>query len=98
LWGEAAGAAREAGVWATARALHLNYERLKKVVGGRRAGRREEERVPSFIDLGPGALGGGGKTVLEVARRDGERLRIDVDDSSRVDVVALARALWGERP
>jgi hypothetical protein len=96
-------------VWATARALHLNYERLRDRVGAVRARRPKSKRParkvapppsePSgFIDLGTGALGGGGKTVLALERRDGERLRIEVSDPSRVDVVALARALWSRRP
>jgi hypothetical protein len=107
LWDEAAGVARVEGVWATARALHMNYERLRKrveaEVGVRKPKRkmrtRNVARTPSeFVDLGPAALGGGGRTVLDLERQDGERLRIDVSDPSRVDVVALARALWSRRP
>lgn len=102
LWKEAAGIARVEGVWATARALHMNDERLRERVGSAQAGASnggKGEKPSGFIDLGTAAgLGGGGKTVLELARRDGERLRIDVSDASRVDVVALARGLWSRRP
>jgi hypothetical protein len=98
LWREAAGVARVEGVWATAQALRLNYERLRDKVAATGARQAKSGAGPGFIDLGTGVLGRGGKTVLELARRDGECLRIDVSDGSGVDVVALARALWSGRP
>jgi len=94
LWDEAAGLARVAGLWATARALRLNYDRLKsrvvvKAGKGRVAGRQES----GFVDLGMGQLCGG-QTVLEMMGRGGERMRIEVTGVSTVDVVGLTRTFW----
>lgn len=107
LWSEAIGLARAEGVYATAKALRLNYERLReRVTGAGDAGKvggkstretratRSELMSSGFIDLGMAPLGGGGKTVVEIEGRDGVRLRIDVGGASGVDVVELARAFW----
>ncbi len=107
LWGEAIGLARVEGVYATAKALRLNYERLRERVTGaggtgkvggkskREANVTGSQLVSSgFIDLGMAPLGGGGKTVVELEGRDGVRMRIDVGGATGVDVVALARAFW----
>ena len=97
LWSEAAGLARVAGLWATARALRLNYESLKARVGGV-AGKEKVagQQVPAFVDLGMGQLCGS-KTVLDMVGRGGERMRIEVTGASTVDVVGLAGTFWGRQ-
>jgi len=109
LWQVAADVARRNGVYATARALRLNYSRLSKQVGGTkvRAGKRTSVASakpkatgpsPAFIDLGPAALGSGPRMVIELEGRGGERLKIDVAGGSSVDVVGLAQMFWSRNP
>ena len=97
LWSEAVGLARVAGLDATARALRLNYERLKarvtRVEGKQRVeGRRES----GFVKVGMGQLCGG-KTAIELVGRGGERMRIDVTGASTVDVVGLSQTFWSRQ-
>ena len=97
LWNEAAGLARVAGLWTTARALRLNYERLKARVG--RVDGKEQvagQQGSAFVDLGMGQLCGS-RTVLDMVGRGGERMRIEVTGASTVDVVGLTQTFWGRR-
>jgi len=97
LWEEAAGLARVAGLWATARALRLNYDRLKSRVTGKAGRERAEGQEESgFVDLGMGQLCGG-RTVLEMMGRGGERMRIEVTGASTVDVVGLTQTFWSRQ-
>jgi len=122
LWQGAVQASRTVGVWATAKALHFNYEALKRrfnQAGGR------EEATPSKrgkvgiasgagpmatwakpADLGPmtgnaeasfvafpiGELGAGGRAVIDLVGRHGDRMRVDV--AGGVDIVGLVRTFW----
>lgn len=106
IWKLAADVARTQGVYATARALRLNYARLQKRVAPTKAtgGALRKTRVkhaseaqPAFIDLGTAALSSGHKMVIELEGRSGERLRIDVNGGNSVDVVGLAQMFWGLR-
>lgn len=106
LWKLAAEVARTQGVYATARALRLNYVRLQKRVGSTKAtgGALRKARVkhanetqPAFIDLGTAALGSGHKMVIELEGRSGERLRMDVTGGNSADVVGLAQMFWSLR-
>lgn len=97
LWSEAVGLARVAGLYATARALRLNYERLKARatrVAGREpvAGRQES----AFVELGMGQLCGS-RTVVELLGPGGERMRIDVTGASTLDVVGLSQTFWSRQ-
>ena len=140
LWKDAVGVARVAGVWATAKALHFNYEALKgrlkqagssgTVVegpakrGGAAGGKRAEVAMargadpahggaiatrvkrsdvppngkvgPSFIALEMGQLGGAGRTVIDLAGRHGDRMRVDV--AGGVDLVSLVQTFWSRQP
>jgi hypothetical protein len=46
------------------------------------------------LDMAPGALGGFGRTVIDVEGRHGDRMRINVIGS--VDVVGLVRTVWSD--
>ena len=99
LWNEAAGVARVAGLWATARTLRLNYEGLKARVGGvavKEGTAVAGQQVSAFVDLGMGQLCGS-KTVLDMVGRGGERMRIEVTGASTVDVVGLAGTFRGRQ-
>jgi len=101
LWNEAVQLARVEGVWTTARALRFKYERLKERVDCE--ARAEVREVgdghgkPAFVELGMAELSGGGKAVVELMSRHGDRMRIELTGAS-MDVASLTQAFWSQRP
>lgn len=95
LWNEAVEVARVAGLYATARALRLNYERLKERAG--QAAGKESGNASRFVALQLPQLNGGAKVVVGLLGRDGEHVRIELSGATGMDVVALAQAFW-KRP
>ncbi|MDP3940510.1 MAG: hypothetical protein Q8R92_20535 [Deltaproteobacteria bacterium] len=95
LWRDAVAVARTAGLYATARALRFNYERLKKLAGTMEPS--PGKRAMEFVTLQMPQVPAGPKVVIDLAGRDGEQMRIDVSGGSAVDVAALASAFWGRR-
>lgn len=97
LWNHAARVARTEGVYATARVLRFNYERLKARAGeakGRDGSGRQGE--PAFVELPTGLLGRA-RTVVELVGRSGEQMRIHIASASTSELVALAQAFWGRQ-
>lgn len=95
LWDEASLLARELGVHRIKSALGLNYESLKKRVGG--AGTRGGARgqAPGFVELsGTSLLGPAHAVVVEVSDGDGGRLTVQVGAGSELDVASLVEAFW----
>ena len=91
LWLTAVELAKQHGVWPTARALHLDHNRLKRRV------RNGEEDVKSvaFVEVIPQEAMLCACTVeMEDAR--GARMRIELKGAA-ADVTALSRAFWSER-
>ena len=96
MWNEAARAAQVEGVSETARALRLSVARLKERMGEARTPAELGGRGPGegFVELtGLGSLGGG-RTVVELDKGGGERMRIHLGGASTADVVSLAEAFW----
>jgi hypothetical protein len=94
MWRDAVAASRTAGLYATARALRFNYERLKKLAATKGpCPRKPTEFVALHVPMAPT----GPKVVIDLAGRNGEQMRIDVSGGSAVDIVALASAFWGRR-
>jgi hypothetical protein len=96
LWTSAVDVARDAGLYATARTLHFNYEGLKK--RAQAAGKRKRGRGAAFVAVQMPAFNGGAKVVVDLVGVDGEQVRIDVTGADAMDVVALAQAFWRRRP
>ena len=97
LWNEAARVARVRGVYATARALRLNYEGLKTRVGapaGQPASSTNAEA--GFVELRMGPLPVAG-TVIELFSPRGDQMRIHLAGASTAELVCLAQAFWGGR-
>jgi multidrug efflux pump subunit AcrA (membrane-fusion protein) len=96
LWARAAGVARANGIEETARALRLDARKLAKLA---ERGREGVAEPVAFVELGrpgPCASSAPPRTVLELAGREGDRVRVEVaGDGGGVDLVALARAFWG---
>jgi hypothetical protein len=91
LWATAVAAAKEHGVWPTARALHLAHSRLKRHV---RNG-EEDQKSGAFVELIPqGAMLYSCSVEMEDGR--GARMRVELKGAA-VDVTALSRTFWSER-
>lgn len=92
LWQEAVEVAREEGLYATSRALRVDYSRLKERLSTTRLGSAGDGQKPAFMELDLGELHSGGKAVVELSDRDGSRMRIEV--VAAVDVMGLVRTFW----
>jgi len=104
LWESAGRLARRHGIHRTARALGLEYNKLKRMSGGEVAAvgagrrRRAGKRAVKFIEL-TGALplsASGCRLALEGP--GGERLQLEMTASAATEVVLqLCRCGWGAR-
>ena len=92
LWGTAVELAKQHGVWPTARALHLDHNRLKRRV---RNGEEEDVKSDAFVELiGQGAMLC--TCIVEMEDARGARMRIELKGAA-ADVTALSRTFWSER-
>ena len=91
LWGTAVELAKQHGVWPTARALNLDYNRLK-----RRVGKGDDEvKSGAFVELIPqGVILC--TCIVEMEDGRGARMRIELKGAA-ADVTALSRTFWSER-
>ncbi len=96
LWEEAVAVAGVEGLYATAQALRFNYERLKERVAWAE-GKERGNGQSTFVELEMGQLCGGGRTVIELVGRHGDRMRVDVTGASAVDVVGLTQSFWSRQ-
>ena len=90
LWGTAVELAKQHGVWPTARALNLDYSRLKRRV------RNGDDEVKSgaFVELiSQGAILA---CIVEMEDARGARMRIELKGVA-ADVTALSRTFWSGR-
>ena len=91
LWATAVELVKQHGVWATARALHLDHNGLKRRV---RSG-EDEEKSGGFVELiSQGAMRCTCTVEMEDAR--GARMRIELKGAA-ADVTELSRTFWSER-
>jgi hypothetical protein len=107
LWTAAAELAREHGINATAKVLHLEYAKLKGKMQalGQRAGvkhsrtagagrRNSRPRPPAFVELfAPPNPGSSLECRVELEGRRG-KMRIEFKGIATAELVALGRALW----
>jgi hypothetical protein len=106
LWAAAAELAREHGIFPTAKALHLEYGKLKQraeAVGaakprGVKAPPAAVRRAPSispprFVELMAPRLGTLPRAVVELEGPRG-RMKIELKGVATAELVALSRALW----
>lgn len=96
LWSAAVRLAANHGLDKTARALHLDYDDLKKrlvaTVGGAAV---RPEPVPSFVELLPAAPAGLPECVGELEGRSGTKRRIHFKGTAGPDLEVLGRLFWG---
>lgn len=96
VWSAAVRLAANHGLHKTARALHLDYDDLKKrldaTVGGAAV---RSEPVPSFVELVRAAPAGLPECVVELEGRSGTKLRIHFKGTAGPDLEFLGRLFWG---
>ena len=104
LWAAAVGLAREHGVFHTAKALRLEYGKLKWLLVSSRSaapagrakaarGRRCGAPPPAFLELMASPTAGLSECLIELEGRRG-KMRIQWKGTSAPDLSGLSRALW----
>jgi hypothetical protein len=94
LWSEAVERARRYGTWPVARALRLDYNKLKQLaVGGNE--RPALNASTAFVEVIPPGVGVS-SCVVEMENGRGARMRIEWKGTA-ADLTALSRTFWGER-
>src|SRR5881396_2730839 len=94
LWTSAVKLARQHGLHRTAKALHLDYTKLKALVGGKSAAKRKQVS-PAFVELLTADQLPGCVVELENAR--GKKMRIHLRGVGAPDVALLSRIFWSSR-
>ena len=97
LWASAAAVAREHGVFRTAKILHLEYGKLKRMAASATPVRRASTPHAEFLELvaphgtpaGPGLT----ECVIELEGPRG-KMRIQWKGATAPDLAGLSRALW----
>ena len=109
LWAEAGELAREQGINRTAKALHLEYGKLKERAEAagqeKKVARKvrsaiprhaESTAAPTFMELITPRSGSAASAVVELEGPRG-RMKIELKGVATAELVALSRALWDDR-
>ena len=95
LWAAAVAVARQQGLYQTARALRLDYTRLKQRLQG--SAGAKASALPAFVELiAPGGTNVS-EWVVEMEGRRGGKVRIQWKAAVPPDLVGLSRILWGRQ-
>lgn len=93
LWAAAIKVARRHGVYPTARALGLEYNKLKRLAQS--TGEVQPELpTPTFVELIAAQPAGGSHCRIEMEGPGGGRMRIELPPASAELVVNLCRVVW----
>ena len=95
LWDIAVKMAKVYGLNQTARALRLNYDRLKKRVEQHTVvavDAKEAKGSPRFVELAPMPFAGGGECLVELENAGGAKMRIQLEGAAMSDLAVLTRA------
>jgi hypothetical protein len=93
LWQAAVEAAGEHGVSKTARALSLDYYRLKERLGSTApSAQRSTSAERGFVEIALPSTAP--ECVLELEDRQGARLRVELKGASPAQLEIVTRALW----
>jgi hypothetical protein len=97
LWASAAQAAREHGVFRTAKVLHLEYGKLKRMVESTppslKATARHTPVPTTFLELMPPQAAGLAECLIELEGPRG-KIRIQWKGTTAPDLAGLSRVLW----
>ena len=95
LWSAAAATARRCGVSRTARALHLEERKLRRLTDAATPARHPTV-PPAFVELlASESVNGSGECSIEVESPRGGRVKITLRGMPLPDLVALSRIVWG---
>jgi len=97
LWAAAAEAAREHGVFRTAKILHLEYGKLKRLAEAAAASRRPATPPTAFLELmSPSGVPSGPGFPECLIELEGPRgkMRIQWKGATGADLAGLSRVLW----
>ena len=100
LWNSATELAHEIGVNRVARALHLDYNKLKHRVAGQMASKTKISPTttgPTFVELAVDAVSRCPECVVEFEGQRG-KITIRLAEHNPVDIVALAEVLSRSEP
>ena len=97
IWTRAAELAGELGVGRVAKALRLDYSRLKKLSAGDTATplERSAAKQPAFVELRPFPPETAGRCVIEIESPRGARMRLQMDSAQSSSLAALVREFVG---
>ncbi|OLE90234.1 MAG: hypothetical protein AUG08_00905 [Acidobacteria bacterium 13_1_20CM_2_55_15] len=93
--GEARATTRSASLHRTAKALHLDYTKLKRLVDGNSAGKRKQA-TPAFIELVT-ATDRLPECIVEFENARGKKMRIHLRGVTAPHVTSLSRIFWSSR-
>ncbi len=93
LWARAAELARRHGVCPTARALHLDYSRLKRKLAQAAYPETKTAELPELVELIKPSVSGIPECTIEVEGRRG-RMRIQVKGAATAELISLSQRLW----
>ena len=93
LWAAAAEAAREHGVFRAAKALHLEYGKLKRMAEASPAAVRSTMVPATFLELMPSQTVGSAECLIELEGPRG-KMRIEWKGATAADLADFSRVLW----
>lgn len=95
LWAAAGELAREHGVNQVSRALHLEFNELKRAAesGCRKREKKRATRTPAFVEVIAPRTTAGRECVIEVEGGRG-KLRIELQGAAAAELAGISRALW----
>jgi hypothetical protein len=82
------------GLSRTATALKLGYYDRKKRVSERVSLPDDAVAPTTFVELSPTSLGMSCECAIELQKRDGSRMRIELKGASAPDLAAMSRSFW----
>ena len=94
LWTSAVKLARQHGLARTAKALHLDYTKLKALVSGNSSAKRKEVS-PAFVELLTADQLP--ECVVELENARGKKMRIHLRGVAAPDMGLLSRIFWSSR-
>lgn len=88
IWSDSAKVAKRAGVWPVAKALRLDYSKLKRLT---REGQQLAPPSPTFAELLPMAGQTLGDCAIEIESPHGARMRIQILNANPSGLAGLIR-------
>ena len=99
MWLEIAALARIQGFSRVLRALRLNYNSLRRRLGGEIKGSQRQTKPPrpAFVELGVAHTRSRPECTIEFEDHKGRKVSIHIVDHSPADIVTIAKGLWRHR-